>query len=243
MGVAASRRRVAGGVGRYLVVALIFALGLMAKPQVITLPFVLLLWDYWPLGRISSPADGAASSPARSLPWLVMEKLPLFVLAACSAIVTLLAHRGGALRWLPLSLRIANAIESYTRYVKLAFWPSHLALFYPHPGTPLTAWEVLAALLFLAAVTWLVIEERRRRYLPVGWFWFVITLLPMIGIVQVGTQAMADRYAYLPFIGLFIMIVWGVADWGTPAEGFCEVAGGCGSCRSDCSLRRHASPA
>ena len=105
--------------------------------------------------------------------------------------------------------------SSYARYVKLAFWPSHLALFYPYPGTSLTTWEVLAALLFLAAITWLVVEGRRQRYLLVGWFWFLITLLPMIGIVQVGTQAMADRYAYLPFIGLFIMIVWGVADWGS----------------------------
>jgi protein O-mannosyl-transferase len=206
-------RREAGNIGRYLVVALLFAFGLMAKPQVITLPLVLLLWDYWPLARISPSANGAATSPAKSFAWLVVEKLPLFALSAGSAVVTLLTHRGGALRWLPLSIRIANAIESYTRYVKLAFWPSRLALFYPYPGTPLTAWDVLASLLFLVAVTWLVVEDRRRRYLPVGWFWFLITLLPMIGIVQVGTQAMADRYAYLPFIGLFLMIVWGVADW------------------------------
>jgi protein O-mannosyl-transferase len=202
-------------IGRYLLVALFFALGLMAKPQVITLPLVLLLWDYWPLGRFSASAEDLTSSRARSLAWLVTEKLPLFALAAGSAVVTLLAHRGGALRWLPLSLRIANAIESYTRYVKLAFWPSRLALFYPHPETRLTTWEVLASFLFLAAVTWLVIEERRRRYLLVGWFWFVMTLLPMIGIVQVGTQAMADRYGYLPFIGLFVMFVWSVAEWGT----------------------------
>jgi protein O-mannosyl-transferase len=207
------RRREAGNIGRYFVVALIFALGLMAKPQVITLPLVLLLWDYWPLRRVSSSADAATSSPVRTLTWLAVEKLPLFALAAGSAVVTLIAHRGGALRWLPLSLRIANAIESYTRYVKLAFWPSRLALFYPHPGTPMATWTILAALLFLAAVTLLVVEDRRRRYLLVGWFWFLITLSPMIGIVQVGTQAMADRYAYLPFIGLFIMIVWGVADW------------------------------
>ena len=200
-------------IGRYLVVAMLFALGLMAKPQVITLPLVLLLWDYWPLERISSPAGVAASPPARTLSWLVMEKLPLFALSAASGVITLLVHRGGSLRWLPLSMRIANAIESYTRYVKLAFWPSGLAAFYPHPETPLTAWEVLAAFLFLSVATWLVIGERRHRYLLVGWLWFVITLLPMIGILQVGAQGMADRYAYLPFIGLFLMIVWGVADW------------------------------
>ncbi len=214
--------RQAGRLGRYLLVALLFALGLMAKPQIITLPCVLLLWDYWPLQRISSSAGTAMSPPARTFAWLVIEKLPLLALSAASAVLTLLAHRGGALRWLPLSMRIANAIESYTRYVKLALWPSGLAVFYPHPGIALTTWEVLADFLFLAVITWLVIDDRRQRYLLVGWFWFLITLLPMIGIVQVGTQAMADRYAYLPLIGLFIMIVWGVTHWASrrrvPAE-------------------------
>ena len=119
---------------------------------------------------------------------------------------------GGLNPDLSLSTRLANAVVSYVRYVGKAFWPTHLAPMYPHPGNSLPKWEVLAALLFLLVVTALVIVGRRHRYLPVGWLWFLGTLIPMIGLVQVGRQAMADRYAYLPFIGLFIMICWGVAD-------------------------------
>ncbi len=197
-------------VGRYAVVAFLFALGLMVKPQVITLPFVLLLWDYWPLQRMSL---SASSQPKKSFAWLAWEKLPLLFLSAASAVVTLLAHRAGqAMKWYPLAMRLANAIVSYTRYVGMAMWPAHLALFYPHPLS-LTLWEVLAALVFLCGITMLVVRGRGRGYLLVGWSWFLITLLPMIGIVQVGTQALADRYAYLPFIGLFLMIVWSAADW------------------------------
>ncbi len=192
---------------RYLLIALLFALGLMAKPQVIMLPFVLLLWDCWPLARSDAQGQG------KSWQWLVTEKLPLFALSAASAILTLLAHSRGAMRPLPLSLRIANGIGCYMRYVKLAFWPSRLAIYYPHPLVSLRSWNVLVGFLFLAAVTCVVIAERRRRYLVTGWSWFLVTLLPMIGVVQVGTQAMADRYAYLPLIGLFIMVVWGTADW------------------------------
>jgi hypothetical protein len=197
-------------ISRYLVVSLLFALGLMAKPQVITLPLVLLLWDYWPLKRMSPTA--ASSMTASNLARLFREKLPLFALSSASATVTLVAHRaGGAVRWYPLSMRLANAIVSCTRYVGIAIWPSHLAVFYPHPLGALGAWHVLASMAFLVLATIVVLTE--REYLLVGWFWFLITLLPMIGIVQVGTQAMADRYAYLPFIGLFLMVVWGVADW------------------------------
>ncbi len=198
------------GAARYCVVFVLFALGLMAKPQIIMLPVVLLLWDYWPLCRTRRDPE---SFHLKNLRWLVVEKLPLFALAIASAMVTLLAHSRGAMRPLPLSLRIANAIGSYVRYVKLALWPSHLALYYPHPRVALRTLSVLVAFLFLAAITWLVMAERRQRYLLVGWLWFLLTLLPMIGIVQVGTQAMADRYAYLPLIGIFIMLVWGIADW------------------------------
>jgi protein O-mannosyl-transferase len=199
-------------IGRYVVVALLFALGLMAKPQVITLPFVLLLWDYWPLQRMS--AASASSQPARTHAWLFVEKIPLFALSAASAVVTLLAHRAGsAVRWYPLSIRFANAIVSYARYVGMAIWPSRLAVFYPHPLTSLGMRQVLVSLAFLVLATVIVLIESQRKYLLVGWFWFLITLLPMIGIVQVGTQAMADRYAYLPFIGLFLIAVWSVADW------------------------------
>ncbi len=206
-------------IGPYLVVALLFALGLMSKPQVITLPCVLLLWDYWPLRRMfasapdSSPGRAVTLIPPRSFFWLIVEKLPLFAIAAADAVVTMHAQKvGGARNWFPRSIRVGNAFLSYARYVGKAFWPSRLALFYPHPGDTLKTLDVLAALLFLLVVTGLVIYLCRLRYLPVGWLWFVGTLVPMIGLIQVGIQAMADRYAYLSFIGLFIMICWAVAD-------------------------------
>ena len=211
-------------IARYAVVALLFALGLMSKPQVITFPCVLLLWDYWPLRRMFAAAEGPspadalpAPCPARSFPWLVAEKLPLFALAAASAIITTAAQRvGGAivsLRKFPFSIRLENAIVCYVRYLGKAFWPTRLSLIYPHPGVSLKTSVVLAALALLLAVTAVVIRERRRRYLLVGWFWFLGTLVPMIGLVQVGYEAMADRYAYLSFVGLFLMTCWGVADW------------------------------
>jgi Flp pilus assembly protein TadD len=203
---------------RYVVVASWFALGLMAKPQVITLPFVLLLWDYWPLRRMVADAGPPATAteavlPPRSLRSLLLEKLPLVALSTVSAVVTMEAqHLGGINPDLSLAARLGNAIVSYARYAGKAFWPTRLAPMYPHPGNSLPTWEVLAASLCLLAVTALVIFARRHRYLPVGWLWFLGTLIPMVGLVQVGRQAMADRYAYLPFIGLFIMICWGAAD-------------------------------
>ena len=210
-----------GFVGRYVVVAVLFAMGLMAKPQVITLPFVLLLWDYWPLRRMR--LDGEASGveeeefAARSFWWLVREKIPLFAIAATSAVITMVAQRsGGAVLSLarsPLSVRMENAIVAYARYVGNAFWPAQLAPLYPYPTAALHAWQVAAALLFLAVVSTLVVVARRRPYLLAGWLWFLGTLVPMIGVIQVGSQAMADRYAYLPFIGLFLMVVWGVAEF------------------------------
>ena len=206
-------------VGRYAVVALLFALGLMAKPQVITLPCVLLLWDYWPLGRMFAstpePLSGGVSpiTPSKSFYLLVEEKFPLFAIAGVNAFITMQAQgRGGARNYFPRLIRLENAIVSYAQYVKKMLWPSRLALFYPHPDSFKT-WAVLAAIVLLLAITALVFLQRRRRYLVVGWLWFVGTLVPMIGLIQVGVQAMADRYAYLPFIGLFIMICWGVADW------------------------------
>lgn len=210
-------------VGRYIAVALLYALGLMAKPQVITFPFVLLLWDYWPLRRMfhveqfveRSSADHLSqigkAVPAQKFPGLVLEKLPLLALSLGSAIMTVKAQgAAGALRYYPLSIRLGNAIVSYVRYIGKAFWPSRLAVFYAHPE--LTPWQVSAALLLLLAITGFVIQQRRQRYLAVGWFWYLGTLVPMIGIVQVGEQAMADRYAYLSFIGLFLMVCWGVAE-------------------------------
>ena len=204
-------------IGRYSVVALLYAMGLMCKPQVITLPFVLLLWDYWPLRRLfPNNQDPAAASGEffGGLDRLFWEKTPLLVLSAASAIVTVKAQSsGGATAWYPLSVRIDNALVSYARYIGKAFWPAHLTLMYPHPGNTLPAWQVAGAALLLLAVTALVWTFRSRRYLPVGWLWFLGTLVPMIGIKQVGAQAMADRYAYLPFIGLFIMLCWSLAEW------------------------------
>ncbi|MGO9515629.1 MAG: hypothetical protein ACLPND_01150, partial [Candidatus Korobacteraceae bacterium] len=202
-------------VGRYATVALLFALGLMAKPQIITLPFVLLLWDYWPLQRMFAGGEAPSSEteviPAKSFSWLLLEKLPLLILAMASAVITMHAQREAYTPY-PFSVRMANAIVAYAWYVRKAFWPSHLALLYPHaPGLP-PIWQMTMAFLFLLAVTALAIALRRHRYLLVGWLWFLGTLVPMIGLVQVGRQAMADRYAYLSFVGLFLMICWGVAE-------------------------------
>ncbi|MGO9515860.1 MAG: tetratricopeptide repeat protein [Candidatus Korobacteraceae bacterium] len=214
-------RREAGQIGRYSVVAVLFACGLMAKPQVITLPLVLLLWDYWPLRRMFAtdpPTEAETAMQARSFSWLVLEKLPLLALSAASAVVTLIAqHESGAMsgpNWQPFPIRVENAIVAYTRYLGKALWPARLSLLYPHPGSSVSVWQVLAAFVLLVGITALTVAERhRRRYLLVGWLWFLGTLVPMIGLVQVGVQAMADRYAYLPFVGLFIMAVWTAAEW------------------------------
>jgi hypothetical protein len=207
---------------RYVVVALLFALGLLSKPQVITFPFVLLLWDYWPLQRMSFAGDGSSGPQnmeirARRLPWLVLEKLPLFALSAASAVITMAATRTDTEKILyPRHVRIETAIISYVQYLGKAIWPIDFAVFYPHPGSSLRPWHAYAALFLLMAITALVFEARSRRYLLVGWLWFVGTLVPMLGLQPVGykgMQGIADRYAYLPFIGLFIAICWGVADF------------------------------
>jgi protein O-mannosyl-transferase len=210
--------------GRYGVVAALYALGLMAKPQVVTFPFVLLLWDYWPLGRIALPSSlfafrrsariqrsGEEQIANSKWAFLLLEKVPLFALSAASGILTMRAQSSaGAMRYYPLSERLGNAVVSYVRYIGNAFWPSRLAVFYSHPT--LTAANVALCLLVLLAITAFILYRHTQRYLAVGWFWFLGTLVPMIGIVQVGEQAMADRYAYLSFVGLFIMLCWGIAD-------------------------------
>lgn len=204
---------------RYAVVAVLFALGLMCKPQIITFPFVLLLWDYWPLKRMVIGKEPAPKSefPPKSFRALVEEKLPLFGLAAASAVMTMKAQSASgavlSLASTPLSIRLSNAIVSYVKYIEKALWPVNLAPMYPHPGNSLRAWQVYGALLILMALTVWIVDRRAHRYLLVGWFWFLGTLVPMIGIVQVGRQAMADRYAYLPLIGLFVMICWGLSEW------------------------------
>jgi tetratricopeptide (TPR) repeat protein len=212
----------------YLLVAICFALGLMAKPQIVTLPFVLLLWDYWPLQRIgvgSATVGLPAPSTPRSFRYLVWEKLPLFILAAADSVVTMVAQRAGnAVRTVTevsLSARLENVFVSYVQYIGMALWPSRLAAMYPRPAISLPAWQVVGAVVLLLLISALVLRWRDRRYLPVSWFWFLGTLVPMIGIITVGEQSMADRYAYIPFIGLFVAIVWGLdaaaSEWRIPA--------------------------
>jgi cytochrome c-type biogenesis protein CcmH/NrfG len=205
-------------VGGYLAVMALFACGLMAKPMVITFPFVLLLWDYWPLRRLWPEAPPEVRPfAAAPFSWLLLEKVPLLALSAGSAIVTMQAQQaGGAVRTVaeyPITVRLGNALVAYVRYVANAFWPVHLAPMYPHPGDSLKAWQVVGAVVFLLGVTAGVLAAKRKRYLAMGWFLFLGTLVPMIGLVQVGAQAMADRYAYLPYLGLFVMVCWGLADW------------------------------
>ena len=208
-------------IGRYAAVAFLYMFGLLAKPVVITFPFVLLLWDYWPLQRMfrvdrQAEETANASIPTKGFSWLVLEKLPLFALSAASAFMTMAAARTDTEKILyPRHILIETAIVSYIQYLEKAFWPSRLAVFYPHPGSTLRTWHVYAALFALVVITALVFDARSRRYLVVGWLWFVGTLVPMLGLQPVGykgMQGIADRYAYLPFIGLFIMVCWGVAD-------------------------------
>ncbi len=206
-------------ISRYSVVTLLFVLGLMAKPQVITFPFVLLLWDYWPLRRLrlgTKPSDSSAETeiPTRSFYALVKEKIPLFVICLIDSYLTMKAQRVGHPHDWPYTfpVRLENAIVSYARYVQKMFWPSRLAPMYLHPGNNIRLSHVFLALVFLLAVTGLAAICWRRRYLAVGWLWFLGTMVPMVGLMQVGRQSMADRYAYLPFLGLFIMLCWGVAD-------------------------------
>ena len=207
---------------RYGVVLVLFVLGLMSKPMVVTLPFALLLLDVWPLRRISFDDMQQGNVPGgpsrRSVAFrLVVEKLPLVALSIGLSVVTFLNQsRAGSVRDLggfPLDVRVANAVLSYVSYLRDMVWPTRLAAYYPYP-TWLPGWPLmLPALAGLAAVSVLaIVFGRRRPYLPVGWFWYVGTLLPVIGLVQVGDQARADRFTYLPLIGLFLLVAWGVPD-------------------------------
>jgi tetratricopeptide (TPR) repeat protein len=193
----------APSVSRYFLVAFVFALGLMSKPMLVTLPFVLLLLDYWPLKR---------SCGERSL---LAEKVPLIALSAVSCVATLLVQRysPGATDQLPLAWRLNNAAVSYVAYIWQMFWPARLAAFYPHPNDELPLGQVVLAVTFLVAVSLLAIRWRKEwPYIFTGWFWYVGMLVPVIGLVQVGEQARADRYTYLPQIGLYVLIVWGFTD-------------------------------
>lgn len=189
----------------YVLSIILFCLGLMAKPMLVSLPFLLLLLDYWPFGRLDW-------SCARQR---VLEKAPFVAIALLMSVVTFLVQRhDGMLAQTPLSLpaRLANALVSYLRYLGKLFWPSNLAIFYPHPGHWSAALVVLGFVLVVGITVAAVILGPRHRYLPVGWFWFLGTLMPVIGLVQVGEQSMADRYSYFPLIGMFVMVVWGMHD-------------------------------
>ncbi|MDI6827717.1 MAG: tetratricopeptide repeat protein, partial [Armatimonadota bacterium] len=204
---------------RYACMVGLFVLGLLSKPMLVTLPFVLLLLDYWPLGRIDFTRHSLLIEPSgrNKGKKLIIEKIPLFILSFLSCVITYTAqHYGGAvgsLEQFPLSARIGNAIVAYFAYICRMIVPVKLCIFYPHPGTSLQIWKPIIAALFLIMITALVIKAApKRRYLAVGWFWYLGTLVPVIGIVQVGMQAMADRYTYITLIGLFIIIAWGVPD-------------------------------
>lgn len=208
--------------GRYLVTLLFFALGLMAKPMLVTLPFVLLLLDFWPLrrmawsgqGGLASSRDAQSVGGRRSLGQLVLEKAPFLVLTVVSSVITFLAQHGARVTALnlPVPQRIENAVLSYGRYLGKTVWPRGLAVYYPHPGHwPVL--EVVGAALVLVGLTGLSVWQwRRRPYLATGWFWFLGTLVPVIGLVQVGGQSMADRYMYVPLIGLLAMASWGAIE-------------------------------
>ncbi|MGE5799469.1 MAG: glycosyltransferase family 39 protein, partial [Syntrophaceae bacterium] len=239
------------GIVRMIPVVAFFALGLLSKPMLVTLPFVLLLLDYWPLGRTAAPertiphplpTPGVESpgkkkkqkkkqtgesppappvreepSAAAAIPWaLVTEKIPLFVLTILSSIMTFHAQlTGGAMSSLddiPLLKRLGNALISYASYIVKTVFPQGLAVFYPYPAS-LPAWQVLGSAALIGAITFFAVRFRKRiPYALVGWLWYLGTLVPVIGIVQVGMQSMADRYTYVPHIGLFIAVVWGVGE-------------------------------
>ena len=207
--------------GRYLSVAGLFVVGLLAKPMVLTLPIVLLLLDVWPLRRLPvrradwfpSPPQGAdlGTNPR----YVLLEKIPLLILSILAAGVTIWAqHVGGAVKGFdlfPLSQRIANALVSYVAYLGMLVWPVNLAVFYPNVPVPI--WQVAAAVAVLVVITWFAVRTLPRYpYLAVGWFWYVVTLLPVIGIIQAGLQSRADRFLYVPHIGLSLAVAWGVSD-------------------------------
>jgi tetratricopeptide (TPR) repeat protein len=207
------------GIGRYLPVVVFFAFGLMSKPMLVTLPFVLLLLDYWPLNRLR-PADGPKHKRAgskHSFAYLLIEKVPLFVMVLALCIATFIIQKKlGAVRWAGnynLLIRFANASISYLRYIAKMVWPARLAAFYPHPGQNVSfLFAAISAVLLLAVTIAVLRFAKNRRYLVTGWFWYLGTLVPVIGLVQAGDQAMADRYTYITLTGLFIIIAWGIPD-------------------------------
>ena len=193
----------------YILMVIFFVLGLMSKPMAVTLPFVLLLLDYWPLARLGTK---------RSLTYLLIEKIPLFAMVIISSIITFIVQKkGGAMvstgESYSLLIRLANASISYMQYIIKMIWPAELAFFYPHPGQNISLlYAVLSAVILLAITIFILRFSKNHRYLFTGWFWYLGTLVPVIGIVQVGGQAMADRYTYITLTGLFIIIAWGLPE-------------------------------
>jgi tetratricopeptide (TPR) repeat protein len=203
----------------YMLSLFTFVLGLMSKPMLVTLPVVMLLMDFWPLDRYRHEKNGQSQQLSVinfQIKALVKEKIPFFVCSLLSAVITLYAqNKGGAIKsfdLVPLGFRIENALVAYLKYIMKALWPQDLVVLYPYPHS-ISLWQAIGSLLLLLCVSWATILVRRRHlYLPVGWFWFLITLVPVIGLIQVGAQSMADRYTYIPLTGLFIMTAWGVPN-------------------------------
>jgi tetratricopeptide (TPR) repeat protein len=207
----------------YLLCMLFLCLGLMSKPMLVTLPFVFLLLDFWPLERFIKERDlqplseGVPQIEGRRGFGLVLEKVPLFVLVLLSCVATIIAQgsKGAiqSLKTFSIGARLSNALVSYVKYIYKTFLPLHLSVHYPHPGDNLPVWQIAGAGVFIAVVShWAVRKARAYPYVAVGWFWFLGTLVPVIGLVQIGGQAMADRYAYIPLIGIFLIISWGVSE-------------------------------
>ena len=201
---------------RYFLLILFFILGLMSKPMLVTLPFVLLLLDFWPLSRLQSTTKESNNFSYKTLTSLVLEKLPLFLLTAVSSFVTFFVQQhGGAIRSLeavPLNLRFANALFTYLSYLGKAIWPQNLALIYPYPSISII-WQITLSVPVLICISILTIKLARSfPYLVTGWLWYLGTLVPVIGLVQVGNQSMADRYTYISLIGIFIIVAWGMTD-------------------------------
>ena len=211
--IAYSRYVATPSVRRYLTMSILFALGLMSKPMLVTTPAILLLLDYWPLNRGRRAEDGEQTL---KIWWkLILEKLPLFALSLIASIITisLQVHSPALTGQLPLAWRLENALVSCVTYIWQIFWPTNLAVFYPHPDDRLGFWQVALAAAFLVAITWLVFARRKNHpYLLVGWLWYLIMLLPVIGIIEVGLQGHADRYTYLPHVGLYLAFTWLVVD-------------------------------
>src|ERR1051326_8287832 len=203
----------------YLLSSIFFLLGLMSKPMLVTVPFVLLLLDYWPLRRLQLKINNLEP---RTLLWLVWEKIPFFAASFAVGLVTIHAQRAsGAFQGvtrLPVTNRVANAVISYAQYLFQMVWPANMAVYYPYPKS-FSGWVVAGSAALLLGVSWLALRHPRSRpYLAVGWVWYLVTLLPVSGMLQVGQQARADRFTYLPFIGVFVLVAWGAYDltrrWG-----------------------------